>query len=153
MRHHARTFSPARRKYYDAASYRRWVARAIGPRRVGGVYRAGYSGALYEVLAIEPGPRNAWPTWQMAVRTVGESELRRHCTEWDAERDQVVSQPEDESFALAWAAWQMTHDPNPWERREVDDPAWQHVLDEIAHPVSTAALRRLAHTARFPQSA
>ncbi|MFF2549081.1 hypothetical protein ACFVUY_41870 [Kitasatospora sp. NPDC058063] len=150
MKYHARVSSPARRAYYEADSTRRWIARAIGPRRVGGIYRGAYAGDTpYEVLAIDPGPREGWPIWQITVRTVGEDQVRPHCTAWDHERDVVVAQPEDEDFAQAWAAWQLTHDPNPWTRRESDSPAWQHVLDEIAHPVSTAAFQHLAHTARI----
>ncbi|WP_049661252.1 hypothetical protein [Kitasatospora sp. MY 5-36] len=86
MKHRARTSSPARRAYYEADSIRRWIARAIGPRRVGDT--------PYEVLAIDPGPREGRPVWQITVRT--------------------------------------------------DSPAWQHVLDEIAHPVSTNAFQHLA---------
>ncbi|ARF83225.1 hypothetical protein ACIG0C_30185 [Kitasatospora aureofaciens] len=150
MKQRSRISTDARRAYYCADSTRRWIARCIGPRRVGGIYRGPYAGdAPYEVLAIDPGPREGWPTWQITVRTVGEDRIRRHCTAWDHERDVVIKQPEDENFAQAWAAWQLTHDPDPWTPREADSPDWQHVLDEIAHPVSTAAFQKLAHTARI----
>ncbi|WP_327071888.1 hypothetical protein [Kitasatospora sp. NBC_01302] len=150
MKHRNRISSPARRAYYEAARYKRWVARQIGPRRVGGIYRSAYITDIpYEVLAIEPGPREGWPTWQITVRTVGEDRIRRHCAAWDHERDVVIAQPEDENFAQAWAAWQLAHDPDPWARREADSPAWRHVLDEIAHPATTAALQRLAHAAQL----
>ncbi|MFF0415623.1 hypothetical protein ACFYUY_34995 [Kitasatospora sp. NPDC004745] len=150
MKQRSRISTDARRVYYCADSTRRWIARQIGPRCVGGIYRGAYvSDTPYEVLAIDPGPREGWPAWEITVRTVGEDRIRRHCTAWDHERDVVVAQPEDEDFAQAWAAWQLTHDPDPWTRREADSPAWQHVLDEIAHPVSTIAFQRLARTARI----
>ncbi|MEE1783046.1 hypothetical protein PUR71_08970 [Streptomyces sp. SP17BM10] len=146
MKHRARTSSPARRAYYEAASYRRWVARQIGPRRVGGFYRSVYSDTVYEVLAIDPGPRESWPVWQITVRTLGESSSRWHCTAWD-ERDQVVAAPGEQAMRL-------------WAEHTLAQPAvggalleQRHVLDEAAHPDTVAALHQLALTAQLPQNA
>jgi hypothetical protein len=76
----------------ERARYRRWVACQIGPRQVGGIYRNGYSSDVYEVLAIEPGPRDTWPTWRIFVRTLGTDTVRQHCTGWE-DRDQVLAEP------------------------------------------------------------
>lgn len=115
-------------------SYEMWVARQIGPRKVGGRYRSRYSGKTYEVLAIEPGPRPTWPTWQITVR--GEDgQIRSHCTAWE-ERDQVIAEPESELTPL-FAAWELAHPTI------TDHPEWRHVLDEIAHPLAIQAFHRL----------
>ncbi|MER7848336.1 hypothetical protein ABTZ03_30870 [Kitasatospora sp. NPDC096077] len=144
MRHHARTSSPARRAHYDAVHYRRWVARLIGPQRVGGFYRSGYWGDVYEVLAIDPGPYKGWPAWEISVRTLGETQIRRHSTAWDHNRDQVVAQPGDQALRF-------------WAEHTLAQPAagggalleQRHHLDEAAHPDTVAALHHLAHTARI----
>ncbi|WP_042404692.1 hypothetical protein [Streptacidiphilus carbonis] len=108
----------AREAWHEAASYRRWLAREIGPRRVGGVYRS-YTGTVYEVLELDRGPRTVWPlTWQITVRTLGSTQIRRHCTPWD-ERDQVLVEPGEHLESA-------------------------HLLDEIEHPSETAAYQAAA---------
>jgi hypothetical protein len=81
----------ARRHQEDDETYGEWVAAQIGPRQVGGHYRSG--GDEYEVVALDPGPRQgAWPIWQITVR--GEDGIERsHCTAWDKYNDQVITQP------------------------------------------------------------
>ncbi|MEE1821233.1 hypothetical protein PUR61_03320 [Streptomyces sp. BE20] len=125
MKHYARTSSPARRAHYEAATYRRWVARQIGPRRVGGLYRATRFDPVYEVLAVDPGPRTEWPIWQITVRTLGESRIRTHCAAWEGE---VVAEPGEQALTA-------------WADRTLAQPAadgalleQRHVLDEAAHP-------------------
>ncbi|MET9183150.1 hypothetical protein ABZX88_33815 [Kitasatospora aureofaciens] len=146
MKHRARISSPARRAYYDAASYRRWVARQIGPRAVGGYYRSAYSDSVYEVLAIDPGPREGWPVWRITVRTLGEDATRWHCTAWD-ERDQVVAEPGEQALRF-WAEHTLARPASSGALLEQ-----RHLLDEAAHPGTVAALHELARTARFPQAA
>jgi hypothetical protein len=110
----------ARQAWHEAASYRRWLAREIGPRRVGGIYRS-YTGDVYEVLELER-DRSActeWPfTWQITVRTLGSSRIRRHCTAWD-DRDQVLVEPGEHLESA-------------------------HLLDEIDHPTETTAFQHAA---------
>lgn len=78
----------------EADDWAAWIGQAIGPRRVGGRY-AGYWGNEYEVVAIDPGPREGWPAWQITVRdSNGE---RSHCTPWNPRRDRVLYQPHDPS--------------------------------------------------------
>ena len=102
----------------EAASHRRWLALQIGPRRVGGVYRS-YTGDVYEVLELDRGPRKEWPVaWQITVRTLGSSRIRRHCTAWD-ERDQVLVEPGEHLESA-------------------------HLRDEIEHPRETAAFQHAA---------
>ncbi|MFD8597484.1 hypothetical protein ACFV1L_21020 [Kitasatospora sp. NPDC059646] len=143
MKHRARTATPARRTYYDAVSYRRWVARQIGPRRVGGIYRSGYSGAVYEVLAVDPGPRTGtWPVWQITVRILGGTRAIEHCTGWE-DRDRVLAEPGEEALRY-WAehtlaAPALTTSPTAGALLEQ-----RHLLDEVAHPDLTAAFRALA---------
>ncbi|MGW4651319.1 hypothetical protein [Kitasatospora sp. NPDC004289] len=147
MKYRTRTSSPARRAHYEVTSHRRWVARQIGPRAVGGYYRSYHSGVVYEVLAVDPGPRPQWPTWKITVRTLGESTSRWHCTGWD-ERDQVVAAPGEDALTY-WADHTLTHST-------AEDGAHleqRHLLDEAAHPDTVAALHQLARTARHPQTA
>ncbi|MFF1908256.1 hypothetical protein [Kitasatospora sp. NPDC058218] len=146
MKHRARTFSPARTAYYDAASYRRWVARQIGPRAVGGYYRSAHSDVVYEVLAVEPGPLPGWPVWKITVRQLGESRSYWHCTAWD-ERDQVVAEPGEQALKF-WAEHTLAHPADGGTLLEQ-----RHLLDEAAHPGTVAALHQLALTARLPQAA
>ena len=56
----------------------------VGPRKVGGIYRSGYSGDVYEVLHIGIGheTRIHWSPWSITVRTVGDDWTRTHCTAW-----------------------------------------------------------------------
>lgn len=77
----------------DTAQYKRWVRKQIGPRTVGGQYRSHNGGETYSVLAIEPGPRDSWPVWQITVLDDGATEPKSHCTAWN-DRDQVLFQPE-----------------------------------------------------------
>ncbi|MFI7352131.1 hypothetical protein ACIBSR_38495 [Streptomyces sp. NPDC049936] len=67
------------------------TALQVGPRRVGGRYDHGYADSEYEVLAIDRGPRESWPSWQITVRGK-DGEVREHCTGWDPRRDRVVAQ-------------------------------------------------------------
>ncbi|MER5312330.1 hypothetical protein ABT034_31640 [Streptomyces sp. NPDC002773] len=67
------------------------TALQVGPRRVGGRYDHGYSGSEYEVLAIDRGPRESWPSWQITVRGA-DGQVREHCTGWDSRRDRIVAQ-------------------------------------------------------------
>jgi hypothetical protein len=76
-------------------TYEEWVAGNLGPRRVGGRYRNHYWNQAYTVVAIEPGPREGWPVWQITVLNDGDDEPVSHCTAWD-ERDEVLSEPDAE---------------------------------------------------------
>ncbi|MGW6606040.1 RapZ C-terminal domain-containing protein [Streptomyces sp. NPDC055036] len=67
------------------------AARCVGPRRVGGRYDHGYADSEYEVLAIDRGPREGWPSWQITVRGK-DGRVREHCTSWDSGRDRIVAQ-------------------------------------------------------------
>ncbi|MCC9312084.1 hypothetical protein LN042_34355 [Kitasatospora sp. RB6PN24] len=122
----------------EQAAYRRYVARQLGPQQVGGIYRCGYWNDVYEVLAI----RTESP-WHIQVRTLGETRIRTHCTAWDYQQDQVVAEP-GEAATTAWAAHAHTHPATSGALAEQ-----RHLLDEIAHPVSTAAFQQLAHTAQI----
>ncbi|MFE7808515.1 hypothetical protein ACFU51_28360 [Streptomyces sp. NPDC057430] len=73
-------------------TWEEFVALQVGPRRVGGRYDHGYADSEYEVLAIDRGPREGWPSWQITVRG-RDGEKREHCTGWDSRRDRVVAQP------------------------------------------------------------
>ncbi|MEV7123806.1 hypothetical protein [Kitasatospora griseola] len=53
MRDRARFSTDACRVHYEAATFRRKVARRIGPRQVGGLYRVGNSETVYEVLRVD----------------------------------------------------------------------------------------------------
>ncbi|MGI5484984.1 hypothetical protein [Streptomyces lavendofoliae] len=74
-------------------TYKEWIATQIGPRVVGGRYWVGAKGTEYEILAIEPGPRAGWPSWQISVRWLEDNSVTSHWTGWDSCRDTVVSQP------------------------------------------------------------
>ncbi|MFF2630865.1 hypothetical protein ACFVUN_34520 [Kitasatospora griseola] len=135
------TLAPAGRAH-DDVSYRRWVARQIGPRRVGGIYRSGYSGAVYEVVAVDPGPRTEWPTWQITTRILGATTTVRHCTAWEG-RDRVLAEPGES--ALRYWAEHVLADPAPTAGPTAGALLEQrHLLDEVAHPEQVAALQRLA---------
>lgn len=80
-------------------TYQQWVAECIGPRQVGGRYDSGYvtGGAdtgQYTVLAIDPGPRDGWPVWQITVQRDGHRFPQTHCTAWDPRREKVIAQPD-----------------------------------------------------------
>ncbi|MGW4807167.1 hypothetical protein [Kitasatospora sp. NPDC004272] len=122
----------------ELAAYRRYVARQLGPQQVGGIYRCGYWGDVYEVLAI----RTESP-WQISVRTLGETRIRTHSTGWDERRDQVVAEPGAAALTV-------------WVEHMLAAPAaggalleQRHVLDEAAHPATVAAFNELARTARI----
>ncbi|WP_404870971.1 hypothetical protein ACI1MP_37605 (plasmid) [Kitasatospora griseola] len=141
MKHRTATLVPAGRAH-DAVSYRRWVACQIGPRRVGGIYRSGYSGAVYEVVAVDPGPRTEWPIWQITTRILGATIAVRHCTAWE-DRDQVLAEPGE--AALRYWAEHVLADPAPTAGPTAGALLEQrHLLDEVAHPEQVAALQRLA---------
>jgi hypothetical protein len=74
----------------------RYLAGAIGPRVVGGVYRCGYWHVEYVVLAVTP-RRDDWMSWSVTEQDLTgpyAGRIREHCTPWDAKRDAVVSLPE-----------------------------------------------------------
>jgi hypothetical protein len=138
MKNRTTSVSVVRRNYYEAASYRRWAARQIGPRRVGGIYRSGGSGDVYQVLDIQPGPRPSWPIWQITVQYLDISEARTHCTAWNERHDQVVAEPGPAALTV-WADAALTRPASTGELMEQ-----RHVLDEAAHPHLVEAFRRLA---------
>jgi hypothetical protein len=78
-------------------TYEEWVAANIGPRQVGGRYKSGYVGGEYTVLAIDPGPRQGWPVWQITVHHDGWNHPVDHFTAWDPERDTVLAEPDAEA--------------------------------------------------------
>ncbi len=124
-------------------TWRKHVAAAIGPRRVGGFYHCGSSGDLYEVLAIDPGPRRAWPSWLITVRTVGTTTVRSHCTAWDADRDRVVVQPQGE-LSAEWQAWVEQHPGGLEARAALLATEARHDVEEIDRPGEVTAFRMLA---------
>ena len=65
--------------------------RDLGPRRVGGVYRDGYWGTTYTVLAIEPSTGD-WRGWEITIRRQ-DGTVARHSTAWDPRRDRIIQQP------------------------------------------------------------
>jgi hypothetical protein len=71
----------------------KWVAQAIGPRRVGGRYSNGYWKSAYTVLAIDAGPRESWPDWEITVQYDDLETPTTHCTAWDPQRDRVLAEP------------------------------------------------------------
>jgi hypothetical protein len=73
-------------------THEEFVALQVGPRRVRGRYDHGDADSEYEVLAIDRGPREQWPTWQVTVRGK-DGWVRDHCTGWDSARDRVLAQP------------------------------------------------------------
>lgn len=64
----------------------------MGPCRIGGRYDHGHADREFEVLAIDRGPREGWPSWQVSVRG-RDGEVREHCTGWDPRKDRVIAQP------------------------------------------------------------
>ncbi|MFI6661913.1 hypothetical protein ACIBL8_41100 [Streptomyces sp. NPDC050523] len=52
----------------------------------------------------------------------------------------LVTDPDESELAPFLTAWDTAHPA-------LSDPEWRHVLDEIAHPRTTQAFRRLAETA------
>lgn len=133
----------AREAWYEAASHRRWIAREIGPRRVGGVYRS-YTGDVYEVLAlaIDQGTRRSWPTWQITVRTLGSTEVRQHCTAWD-DRDQVLVEP-GEHLESAHLLFEIEH-PRETEALQHAAPGYAAALALVSR-TTAGAFQRLAFT-------
>ena len=77
---------------YDA-----WVDECLGPQQVGGRYHCGYWNQGYTVVAIERGPREGWPVWQITVLGDGEERTRSHCTAWEPKRDRVLPAPDAEA--------------------------------------------------------
>ncbi|MER7761328.1 hypothetical protein [Streptomyces sp. NPDC097619] len=74
-------------------SHLAWANLQIGPRRVGGHYDHGSEDTAYVVTAIEHGPRDTWPSWQITVRYTKDGRTTTHCTGWDPSRDRVLAQP------------------------------------------------------------
>lgn len=85
------------------AATRRYLDKAIGPRREGGTYRSG-RGYDYQVVAITRDPNEVRQLlgydgsgWAIEVTVTGDDiaagETRVHCTPWDHRRDRVISQP------------------------------------------------------------
>lgn len=74
-------------------SHLAWAWLQIGPRRVGGHYDHGSEDSAYEVTAIECGPRDTWPSWQITARYARDGRTATHCTGWDPSRDRVITQP------------------------------------------------------------
>ncbi|MFF3343185.1 hypothetical protein [Streptomyces flavidovirens] len=76
----------------NAETARTFYKTHVGPQEVGKVYRSGYWGELYTVLAIHYGDDEAakaigWRSW-WAITVVGNDErVRMHCTAWDPDRD------------------------------------------------------------------
>jgi hypothetical protein len=77
-------------------AHERYVQEAIGPRRVGGVYRSAYWGVTYQVERILLGQDArkviAWSDWAVVeVDLDGPTAGQRHthCTPWD-DRDRIV---------------------------------------------------------------
>lgn len=73
--------------------YEAWVDECLGPRQVGGRYHCGYWAQDYTVVAIERGPREGWPVWQITVRDDGDGQTRSHCTAWEPKCDRVLAEP------------------------------------------------------------
>lgn len=80
----------------DAPSY---VSHAIGPRRVGGIYRNAYWNEVYRVLDIQKGPgKTGSQLWQIKVEPLNPTGPynvgpRWHSTAWTYGKDQVLQQP------------------------------------------------------------
>ncbi|MCQ8194644.1 RapZ C-terminal domain-containing protein [Streptomyces rugosispiralis] len=72
-------------------TWEEFVSLQVGPRRVGGRYDHGYADSEYEVLAIDRGPRESWPSWQITVRG-RDGQVREHCSGWDSRKDRIVAQ-------------------------------------------------------------
>ncbi|MEU2834898.1 hypothetical protein ABZ667_40755 [Streptomyces lavendulae] len=53
----------------------------------------GSEDSAYEITAIEHGPRDTWPSWQITVRYAMDGRVVTHCTGWDPSRDRVITQP------------------------------------------------------------
>ena len=74
---------------------------AIGPRRVGGIYRSGYLDCQYRVEEVLTG-EVAWAVIPFSDFALVEVDLtgpragrsRVHCTAWDSRRDEIVEMPE-----------------------------------------------------------
>jgi hypothetical protein len=133
----------AREAWHESASYLRWLAREIGPRRVGGVYRS-YTGDVYEVLELDRGPRTEWPfTWQITVRTLGSSRIRRHSTAWD-DRDQVLVEP-GEHLESAHLRDEIEH-PTQTEAFQSSAPGYAAALALVGTLAGAGAFQRLAFT-------
>lgn len=74
---------------------------AIGPRRVGGIYRNGYLDCQYRVEEVLTGEA-AWAVIPFSEYVLVEVDLtgpragrsRVHCTAWDSRRDEIVEMPE-----------------------------------------------------------
>ncbi|MGW7788038.1 hypothetical protein [Streptomyces tricolor] len=48
----------------------------------------------YEVLAIDRGPRQEWPVWQITVRYDRDGQETTHCSGWNPARDRVLTIPQ-----------------------------------------------------------
>jgi hypothetical protein len=77
------------------------VRKAIGPRRVGGIYYTAYCGKEYRVLGLDTDDAArrhiTWSDWAITVTDVDGPHAgvpRTHCTAWDS-RDRVAQQPNE----------------------------------------------------------
>lgn len=74
---------------------------AIGPRRVGGIYRNGYLGCEYRVEEVLTGeaaqaviPFSDFALVEADLTGPRAGRSRVHCTAWDPRRDGIVDMPE-----------------------------------------------------------
>lgn len=80
---------------------RRYAAKCIGPRMVGGEYWCGYWRETYTVTDLTVTPDGAW---SILVRWHGDAQCANpqpardgqwHSTPWDMERDRIIRQPDE----------------------------------------------------------
>lgn len=102
-----------------------WIATQIGPRVVGGHYDHGDDATAYEVLDIDPGPRLAWPIWQITVRRAN-GQVHTHCSRWDSRRDRArVTEP----IAASAPTLRCPRDGSRAEEYQVRNPDTGDVFD------------------------
>lgn len=73
----------------------RYISECIGPRVVGTRYRSSW-GDDVTVLAVDRDPAG-WELWTVTEATDEElraNRSRTHCTDWDYDRDRVITQPQ-----------------------------------------------------------
>jgi hypothetical protein len=70
------------------------ITECIGPRVVGTRWRSHYWGVEVTVLAVDRDPPG-WELWTVTEATdeeLARNASRTHCTRWDYDRDQVITQ-------------------------------------------------------------